>query len=84
MNLRGLAGILLSEEKVDVYVKDIGKYECAQDYEKEFDIFSKYKKLAEALPKFYKNTYMEDIINNKRQIELSNLFKRKRKNIRSF
>lgn len=35
---RGLAGIMLSEEKVDEYVKDLGKYECAQNYEKEFDI----------------------------------------------
>lgn len=35
---RGLAGIMLSEEKVDEYVKDLGKYECAGDYEKEFDI----------------------------------------------
>ncbi len=35
---RGLAGILLSEEKVDGYLKDLGEYECAGDYEKEFDI----------------------------------------------
>ena len=31
---RGLAGILLSEEKVDGYLKDLGEYECAQDYVK--------------------------------------------------
>ena len=35
---RGLNGIILSEEIVDEYIKDLGKYECAKDYEKEFNI----------------------------------------------
>lgn len=34
----GLNGIMLSEEIVDEYIKDLGKYERAKDYEKEFDI----------------------------------------------
>ena len=35
---RGLNGILLSEEKVEEYTKDLGKCEHAKDYENEFNI----------------------------------------------
>lgn len=34
----GLGGILLREVFVSPYIKDLGKYEVAQDYEKRFDI----------------------------------------------
>lgn len=35
---RGLGGIILREEAVDECIKDSGRYERAQDYEKEFNI----------------------------------------------